>query len=69
MRNSEDKDNSEAKLEVAYSHQRLCHDDIDCMSEPSNSSSQSWRCGPNVTSEVLSVGSVGSVHTLNKNPV
>jgi hypothetical protein len=43
LRNSEDKDHSEVKLEVAFSHPRLHHYDIDCVLEPGNSSSQFWR--------------------------
>ena len=50
-RTSEDKDHSEANLEVAFSHPRLRHHDIDCVLESGNSSSRFWRWGPSATSE------------------
>ncbi|KAH8598468.1 hypothetical protein B0O99DRAFT_43184 [Bisporella sp. PMI_857] len=40
VRISGGKDHSEAKLEVAFPHQRLRHLDIGCVSEPGNSSSR-----------------------------
>jgi hypothetical protein len=49
-RTSEDKDHSEANLEVAFSHPTLRHHDIDCVLEPGNSSSRFWRWGPSATS-------------------
>lgn len=48
---SEEKDYSEANLEVALSHPRLHHHDIDCLLAPGNSSSRFWRWGPSATSE------------------
>jgi hypothetical protein len=50
---SEDKDHSKANPEVAFSHPRLRHHDIDFIlksENPSNSSSQFWRWGPSATS-------------------
>lgn len=51
VRNSEGKDHSEAKLEVTYSYQKLRHYNIDCVLEPGNNSSRSWRWGPSATSK------------------
>jgi hypothetical protein len=50
-RTSEEKDHSEANLEVALSHPRLRHHDIDCLLAPGNTSSRFWRWGPSATSE------------------
>ena len=50
-RTSEDKDHLEANPEVACSHPRLRHHDIDCVLEPGNSLSRFWRWGPSATSE------------------
>ncbi|KAH9205433.1 hypothetical protein DL95DRAFT_470587 [Leptodontidium sp. 2 PMI_412] len=51
VRNSEGKHHSDAKLEVVFSHPRLRHRDIDCVSEPGCSPSRFWRWGPSATSE------------------
>ena len=48
---SEDKDHSEANLEVVLPHPRLRHHNIDCVLEGGNSSSRFWRWGPSATSE------------------
>jgi len=51
MRNSEDKDHLEAKLEEAFLHPRLRHRNIDCVSELGKSRFEVWRRGPSATSE------------------
>jgi hypothetical protein len=46
----EEKNHSEANLEVAFSHPSLRYHDIDSILKSDNSSSQFWRWGPSATS-------------------
>lgn len=48
--NLEEKEHSEANLEIAFSQPSLCHHNIDSILRSGNSSSQFWRWGPSATS-------------------